>query len=253
MSDYEEVWSTSCLEGRVALVTGVSGGIGAEILRALVAVGARTYGLTRNPGVVTESRAVVLEADAGDEGDVRAAVGEVARREGRIDIAVANAARYTTCEISEISVDTWNDELRVNLTGPFVLFQAVAAVMREEETGGCMVAIGSTAGERGGTAGHVAYGASKSGLEGLCKGMAREVGRDGIRVNVLALGSVEGTGLSAEVKRIRGDAYGTAGPLGRPASVREAAQGVIFLASDASSFMTGSVIRMDGGALYSGR
>lgn len=251
---YEAIWSSTLLAGQIAVVTGVSGGIGAEIVQGFAATGARVYGLSRSPESTgqLDEKVTMLACDAGNEEEVRGTVRDIVAAEGRIDIAVANAARYTTSEFWDLTAESWHDDIRVNLTGAFFLFQAVAETMRKQNFGS-LVAIGSTAGERGGTSGHTSYGATKAGLEGLCKGIARELGPHGVRANVLALGSIDGTKLSDKVKALLGDTYGKSGPLGRPALATEAANGVIFLASAASSFVTGSVVRMDGGALYSGR
>ncbi|HEV7657836.1 MAG TPA: SDR family oxidoreductase [Mycobacteriales bacterium] len=251
IAPYEQVWSPTCLAGRVAVVTGTSGGVGAEAVRALAAVGARVYAFSRGDGPADLPAGVTtLHADAGDETQIRRAVDEVAAREGHVDIAVANAARYTTRRFTELDTGTWLDEIGVNLNGPFYLFRAVLDHLAADGRDRSLVAIGSTAGERGGSLGHVPYGVAKSGLQGLAKGLAREVGEQGVRVNVLALGTVAGTVNAQEAVRLKGADYGRASGLRRPAHVSEIAHAIIYLSSPAASFVTGTVMRIDGGGLY---
>jgi NAD(P)-dependent dehydrogenase (short-subunit alcohol dehydrogenase family) len=249
IAGYEQVWSPTCLAGRVAVVTGTSSGVGAEAARALAAVGARVYAFSRGDGPAEADGVTVLRADAGSETEIRQAVAEVVAREGHVDIAVGNAARYTTKRFTDMDTDTWLGELGVNLNGVYHLFRAVldhpAAVPDRS-----LIAIGSTAGERGGSLGHVPYGVAKAGLQGLCKGLAREVGELGVRVNVLALGTVDGTVNAQEAHRLKGANYGKANALHRAAHVSEIAHSIVYLASPASSFVTGSVMRADGGGLY---
>lgn len=251
IAGYQQVWSPTCLAGRVAVVTGTSSGVGAEATRALAAVGAKVYAFSRGagPADADPTGVTVLRADAGSEAEIRQAVAEVVAREGHVDIAVANAARYTTKRFTELDTETWLGELAVNLNGVFYLFRAVLdhpATVPDRS----LIAIGSTAGERGGSLGHVPYGVAKAGLQGLCKGLAREVGELGARVNVLALGTVDGTVNAQEAHRLKGANYGKAGALRRAAHVSEIAHSIVYLASPASSFVTGSVMRADGGGLY---
>jgi NAD(P)-dependent dehydrogenase (short-subunit alcohol dehydrogenase family) len=250
IAGYQQVWSSTCLAGRIAVVTGTSSGVGAEATRALTAVGAKVYAFTRGAGPedADATGVTVLRADAGDEAEIKRAVAEVVAREGHVDIAVANAARYTTRRFTELDTATWLAELAVNLNGVYHLFRAMLDHPADGDRS--LIAIGSTAGERGGSLGHVPYGVAKSGLQGLAKGLAREVGDLGVRVNVLALGTVDGTVNAQESHRLKGANYGKAGALHRAAHVSEIAHSIVYLASPASSFVTGSVLRADGGALY---
>lgn len=250
IAGYEQVWSPTCLAGRVAVVTGTSSGVGAEATRALAAVGARVYAFSRGagPADAAATGVTVLRADAGNEAEIKQAVAEVVAREDHVDIAVANAARYTTQRFTEMDTDVWLGELGVNLNGVYYLFRAVLDHPAAGDRS--LIAIGSTAGERGGSLGHVPYGVAKSGLQGLCKGLAREVGELGVRVNVLALGTVDGTVNAQEAHRLKGANYGKAGALHRAAHVSEIAHSIVYLASPASSFVTGTVMRADGGGLY---
>lgn len=248
---YADIWSRSCLAGKVAVVTGASGGIGREVTRALAAAGGRVFSLSRRPDRPEDLVDGVhhIRADAGDEGQVRAAIDEISDTAGRIDIVVANAARYGSGEFATVSTDEWRREFEVNVTGVFVLFQASLARMIPAGAGS-LIAVGSTAGGRGGGHGHVAYGATKAALVGLVKGLAREVGGYGVRVNVMAPGAIAGTGMSDLVKGDQGERFGKGAFLGRAGTVEEVGNAIVFLASEASSYVTGSVLRVDGGSLY---
>jgi meso-butanediol dehydrogenase/(S,S)-butanediol dehydrogenase/diacetyl reductase len=245
LGDYRSVWSPTCLSGRVAIVTGVSSGIGAEIMRALDEVGAMVYGLSRSPGN-SGLHGAVIQADVANKEEIVGSVQQIASKEGHIDVVVANAATWTGMPLPQFSLEAWQAELALNLSGPFILFQA--ALPHMSRPGGSFIAIGSAAGRRGATPGHVAYGASKAGLEGLIKSIAGEVGKDNIRANVVGVGRIDGTRISEQRKIVAGQDH--PGPFRRAGSAREVAHAVIFLASPASSFVTGSVLRVDGGALY---
>lgn len=242
-------WSPDALGGKVAIVTGASGGIGKATAQALAEVGATVYALTRDPDSLDVPAVRALRADAGDAEELEAAVTRIHEESGGPHIVVANAARGASGAMAESTPDDWTSEFHVNVVGAMAVFQAA---LRHMVPGGegSLIAVGSSAGARGGQKGHVAYGATKAALVGLMKGLAREVGHHGIRANVVAPGATEGTALSDAIRELQGDAFGRAAFLDRAGRLDEVANAIIFLASDASSYTTGSVLRVDGGSVY---
>lgn len=254
---YTAIWSPDALEGRVCVVTGASGGIGLEAVRALASVGAAVFALTRNPARLQERLGGGLpgvrpvKADASVPEDVQSAVAQAAALTGSIDVAVANAGQYTSCPFGEMSLESWRSEFEVNVHGAFVLFQSC---LPHVPSGGSLIAVGSVSGTRGAGRGKVAYGATKAALNGFIAGLARELGPQHIRANVIAPGAVQGTEMAdAVVSAVSAESFAAGSFLGRAGDVWEAAHGVLYLATAASSYVTGSVLRVDGGSLFRDR
>ncbi|MGH3740244.1 MAG: SDR family NAD(P)-dependent oxidoreductase [Micromonosporaceae bacterium] len=254
---YRATWSPDALAGRVCVVTGASGGIGLEATRALASVGGQVFALTRNPDRLTERLGGGLagvrpvKADASRPDDVRAALAQAAELSGKIDVAVANAGQHTSCPFGEMPVESWRAEFEVNVHGAFVLFQSC---LPHVPSGGSLIAVGSVSGVRGAGKGKVAYGATKAALNGFIAGLARELGPQGIRANVIAPGAVQGTEMAdAVVASVSAESFAAGSFLGRAGDVWEAAHGVLYLATEASSYVTGSVLRVDGGSLFRDR
>jgi NAD(P)-dependent dehydrogenase (short-subunit alcohol dehydrogenase family) len=188
---------------------------------------------------------LALEADVSDSGAVRGAVEQTQRRFGRIDALVNNAGIAVFKPMLDVTLEEWQRVLAVNLTGPFLMTQAVAPIMRDRG-GGAIVNITSISGLRASTL-RVAYGTSKAGLSHLTKQQAAELGEYGIRVNAVAPGPVD-TAMAKAVHTpaIRAD-YHDHIPLNRYGLEAELANAICFLCGDQASYITGQVLAVDGG------
>jgi NAD(P)-dependent dehydrogenase (short-subunit alcohol dehydrogenase family) len=186
-----------------------------------------------------------IECDVADPGQVAAAIDRIAARFGRIDALVNNAGVAVFKPLLETTYDEWSRVLAVNLTGPFLCTQACAPVMLASG-GGAVVNIGSISGLRASTL-RVAYGTSKAALMHLTKQQAAELGERGIRVNAVAPGPVD-TAMAKAVHTpdIRAG-YHDAIPLNRYGTEAEIAAAVVFLCSDAASYVNGQTLAVDGG------
>jgi 3-oxoacyl-[acyl-carrier protein] reductase len=240
------------LTDRIALVTGASRGIGRAIAEALAECGAVVVAAARGDHAqpVVDAiargggRAEVLSLDVTDAAAVEAAIGEIVARHGRIDIVVSNAGITRDQLLLRMKRDDWDAVLHTNLTASFVLCQAALKPMLRQRSGR-IVAISSVVGQMG-NAGQANYAASKAGLIGFCKSMAREVGSRGITVNVVAPGLIETDMTKGLTDDTRGD-WETKIPLGRLGTPADVAHAVCFLASDEASYITGHVLAVNGG------
>ena len=240
------------LTGRIALVTGASRGIGRAIATRLAAQGATVVAAARaqnaadTVSAITSSggKAEVASADVSDAAAVDALVGGTLQRHGRIDILVNNAGIAKDQLMLRMKRDDWDQVIATNLTAAFALTQAVLKPMIRQK-GGRIVCISSVVGQSG-NAGQANYAASKAGLIGFCKSMAREVASRGITVNVVAPGLIE-TDMTKVIREdSRGD-WAAKIPLGRLGSPADVAHAVCFLASDEAAYITGHVLAVNGG------
>jgi NAD(P)-dependent dehydrogenase (short-subunit alcohol dehydrogenase family) len=247
------------LDGKIALVTGASGGLGRHFAQVLAAAGAGVCVAARRMDKVTETvagiessggRAFGVEMDVTDSESVDAAFGVIEEQAGPVTVVVNNAGIASGALALDLEESDWDQVIDTNLKGAWTVAQAAAKRMAELETGGVIVNIASVLGF-GVSKGVLPYAVSKAGLIQMTKALALEWARHGIRVNALAPGYVE-TDLTREylatedgqklLKRI---------PQRRPAEMAELDGPLLLLASDASSYMTGSVITVDGGHLVS--
>jgi NAD(P)-dependent dehydrogenase (short-subunit alcohol dehydrogenase family) len=243
------------LDNKVTLVTGASQGIGAAIATRFAEEGAHVaitdvrddIGRELAAGLAAQhsGRASYYSHDVTDSEAWARVVGELVAAHGRIDVLVNNAGIYQREPLERIEESDWDRMLDVNAKGPFLGARAILSAMRAAG-GGSIVNLSSTAGIRGSVATH--YGASKGAVRLMSKSIAITYAREGIRCNSVHPGPVEtDMGYEALPVDLRDERLGRV-PLGRFAQPSEIANAVLFLASDLSSFVTGTELIVDGGA-----
>ena len=246
------------LRGRIALVTGASQGIGRACALELARAGATVALAARNEGklaaVAAEieaagGKAAVFTLDVAGEESIRAGAKAILERFGKVEILVNNAGITRDTLMLRMKRPDWDDVLATNLTGAFLLTQALLSPMLKNRWGR-IVNISSVVG-RTGQAGQVNYAASKAGLIGLTRAMAREVAARGITVNAVAPGFIETSMTEVLDEKVRAAMLANI-PLGRAGTDVEIAQSVAFLASDAAAYITGHVLDVNGGMFMGG-
>lgn len=241
------------LDGKRALVTGGSRGIGAAIATMLAQKGADvaiTYGRSADRAFAVvrsieeeDRRGLAIQADGADPKAIERSVGEVVKKLGGIDILVNNAGIGRAGTVADISLDDVQALLDVNVRAPLLFAKAVIPHLRE---GGRIISIGSSLAERVPFPGMTAYAMTKSALLAFTKGLARELGPQGITVNIILPGAID-----TEMNPADGpfaDVIRSMVPLGRFGKPQEIAAAVAFLASSAASLITGATLAVDAGA-----
>ena len=240
------------LTGKIAIVTGASRGIGRAIAQTLAARGAVVVAAARGDNAaetVAEigaagGQAESASVDVTDPASVEAMVSAVLERHGRIDILVNNAGITRDQLMLRMKRDDWDQVLATNLTSAFTCVQAVLKTMVKQRSGR-IISISSVVGQMG-NAGQANYAASKAGLIGFSKAMAREVASRSITVNVVTPGLVDTDMTKAITDKAQAD-WASAIPLGRLGTKAEVAAAVCFLASDEAAYITGQVLAVNGG------
>jgi 3-oxoacyl-[acyl-carrier protein] reductase len=230
-------------------VTGGARGIGAAVSRELAGAGARVAinyrsGAEAATAVAAEIGGVAVQADVADAAQVATLVEQVEAELGPLDILVANAGVTRDTLIIRMSDEEWSDVIETNLRGVFNCCRAVARGMLKRRSGS-IVTLTSVVGLHG-NAGQTNYAASKAGIVGLTKSLAKELGSRGVRVNAVAPGYIETeltTVLPDELKQLILDDT----PLARLGDPADVAGCVRFLCSDEARFVTGAVLQVDGG------
>ena len=242
------------LGGKVAIVTGGSGGIGFASARALAGEGARVV-LGDLDGDAVAASAAELGADVAAAAtvdvsrpeDARRLVDAALERFGRLDILVASAGVHRATRLDELSPEEWDLLLAVNLRGVFLTSQAALEVLVPQRSGR-IITLGSLAGQVGGLAASAAYAASKGGVIALTKSIARYAGPHGITANCINPGIIDSP-MTASWSPEDFARLNAGTPLGRTGTVEEVAAAVVFLASDAASYVHGAHIDVNGGLL----
>jgi 3-oxoacyl-[acyl-carrier protein] reductase len=227
---------------RVVLVTGGSKGIGYGIAVRLAKAGHRVAATYRRGDVPADVLGV--QCDVTDPAQVEAAFAQVESSLGAVEVLVANAGITRDTLLMRMSDDDWDRVIATNLSGAFRVARRAARPMVRGKFGR-IVFVSSVVGMMG-SAGQVNYAASKSGLVGMARSLARELGSRGITANVVAPGLIE-TDMTAELGEDLIKKYAEQIPLGRFGSVDDVAGTIEFLASDAASYITGAVLPVDGG------
>jgi 3-oxoacyl-[acyl-carrier protein] reductase len=228
---------------RSVLVTGGNRGIGLATAQAFADLGDKVTVTTRG-GEVPDDRLLAVPADVTDPDSVTAAVSAAEDAHGPIEVLVANAGITRDTLLLRMSEEDWSDVLDTNLSGTYRVAKQVARSMLRQRRG--RIVLVSSVVALSGSAGQVNYAASKAGLIGMARSLARELGSRGITANVVAPGFVE-TDMTSGVGNDARATYQDQIPLGRFALPDEVARVIRWLASEDASYVTGAVIPVDGG------
>jgi 3-oxoacyl-[acyl-carrier protein] reductase len=240
------------LRDKVAIVTGASRGIGREVALMLASRGACVVAAARGDHAAGTAGAIgsaggrgeAASLDVTDGAAVEALVSGALERHGRIDILVNNAGIARDQLLMRMKREDWDQVIATNLTAAFACAQAVIRPMIKQRAGR-IISISSVVGQAG-NAGQTNYAASKAGLIGFSKALAREVASRGVTVNIVAPGLIETDMTRAITERAQGD-WTAQIPLGRLGTTADVAAAVCFLASDEASYITGQVLAVNGG------
>jgi 3-oxoacyl-[acyl-carrier protein] reductase len=240
------------LSGKVAIVTGASRGIGRSIAELLAARGAHVVAAARGENAAATvaaieaagGRADLAAVEVTDRVSIEDLVGGAIERHGRIDVLVNNAGITRDQLLLRMKRDDWDDVIATNLTAAFTCAQAVLKPMIKQRSGR-IISISSVVGQMG-NAGQANYAASKAGLIGFSKAVAREVASRNITVNVVTPGLIESDMTRTITDKAQAE-WASAIPLGRLGTPQDVAAAVCFLASDEAAYITGQVLAVNGG------
>jgi NAD(P)-dependent dehydrogenase (short-subunit alcohol dehydrogenase family) len=244
------------LNGKIAVVTGGTTGIGLATARLFATEGAKVVVTGRNADTLAAARkelggvAEVVQSDAGDPSQVRKLFADLGRKHGKIDVLFLNAGIAKFAPLADSSEELFDETIDINVKGPFVALQAALPFL---EKGASVIVNTSVASERA-MAGTAVYSASKAALAALVRGAAVELAAKGVRVNAVRPGPITTpifgkTGLPAEQLDAFAQRVGQIIPLGRFGAADEVAHAALFLASEDSTYVTGHELSVDGGFL----
>lgn len=247
------VFSADALEGKVALITGASRGIGAAILEAFVRCGATVIGTATSEEGAAKITARIAELDGKGRGAMLnvcdavagdALIADIVKTEGRIDILVNNAGITRDTLVMRMKDEQWDDVLDTDLSAAFRLARACVRPMMRARSGR-IISMASVVGAMG-NAGQVNYAAAKAGLMGMTKALAREIGSRGITVNCVAPGFID-TDMTRVLSDEQKEALLKGIPLACLGQTEDIANACLFLASDAGAYVTGTTLHVNGG------
>lgn len=243
------------LKGKVAVITGSARGIGKSIATLFARQGAKIVisDVADEIGEKTAQEikelggeAIYIHCDVSDPRDAEGLIRSAVENFGKLNILVNNAGITSDSLLVRMKDEDWNRVISINLTGSFNCARAAAKVMMKQREG-CIINIASVAGIMG-NVGQVNYSASKAGVIGLTLSAARELARRGVRVNAIAPGFIM-TEMTAKLPEAERRRILDMVPLGKPGTPEDVANVALFLASDAARYITGQVIRVDGGMI----
>jgi 3-oxoacyl-[acyl-carrier protein] reductase len=240
------------LSGKVALITGASRGIGRQTALTLAGAGAAVVLTSRGDAAAAVAdeigaaggQALAIAADVADASAVHRVIEDTLARFGRLDILVNNAGITRDQLLLRMKRDDWDAVVATNLTGTFLCTQSVLKTMLKQRSGR-IISISSVVGQSG-NPGQTNYAATKAGIIGFSKALAREVASRSITVNVVAPGLID-TDMTRDISQDAQANWASAIPLGRLGTPEDVAAAVCFLASDAAGYITGQVLAVNGG------
>jgi 3-oxoacyl-[acyl-carrier protein] reductase len=248
----------SGLDGRIALITGASQGIGRACALALAKAGATVALAARNEAKLAEvaaeieaagGKAAAFALDVASDESIKIGAKAILERFGKVEVLVNNAGITRDGLVLRMKRADWDDVVATNLTGAFLLTQALLGAMLRNRWGR-IINISSVVG-RTGQAGQVNYAATKAGLIGMTRSLAREVASRGVTVNAVAPGYIE-TPMTAVLDEKQTAAMMSQIPLGRAGTDADVAQAVVYLASEGAGYVTGHVLDVNGGMFMGG-